>query len=113
MGMPAVRRADPAALGLSRQSLLLHDAKHFLVVVPEPSTMQLLAHPTVSVAGELFDHGLDAGDERLLPVGPVLGLVVICAAGQVHQLAPPFDAVDEVAMLSDELPLLFGGTRLR
>jgi len=72
MGMLAVRRADPAALGLSRQFLLAHDAKHFLVVVPEPSTMQLLGHPTVSVAGELLDHGLDAGDERLLPVGPAL-----------------------------------------
>lgn len=72
MGMFAVRGADPAALGLSQQSLLAHDAKHLLVVVPEPATMQLLGHPTVSVAGEFFDDGLDAGDERLLLVGPAL-----------------------------------------
>jgi len=72
MGMLAVRGADPAVLGLSQQSLLAHDAKHLFVVVLVPSTMQCLGHPTVAVAGELFDHGLDAGDERLLPVGPAL-----------------------------------------
>ena len=72
MGMLAVGGADPAALGLARQSLLAHDAKHLLVVVPEPSTMQLLGHPAIPVAGELLDDGLDAGDERLLPVGLAL-----------------------------------------
>jgi len=72
MGMLAVRGADPAAPGLAQQSLLVHDAKHLLVVVAVPPAMQLQGHPAVPVAGELLDDGLDAGDERLLPVGPAL-----------------------------------------
>ena len=72
MGMLAVRGADPAAPGLAQQSLLVHDAKHLLVVVAVPPAMQLQGHPAVPVAGELLDDGLDAGDERFLPVGLAL-----------------------------------------
>jgi len=82
MGMLAVLGADQTALGLSRQ-FLIHDSKHLVLIVPESPSLQRALHPTVFVAGER----LDSGDERLLPVGPALSLMVILSTGQVHQRA--------------------------
>jgi len=112
MGVVAVCRANPSALGLPDQSSLTHDAQHLLVVARSSSAVKLPGHPAVAVARELLDDCLDTLDELRIIPSPVLWLVVICAAGQVHEPAPPFGAFEEVTMLSNE-PALFFGTDKR
>ena len=73
--------------------------------------MKLPGHPAVAVARELLDDCLDAIDKMRIISGLVLRLVVICAAGQVHEPAPPFGAFEEVTMLSNEPALFFGGDK--
>jgi hypothetical protein len=70
--------------------------------------MKLPGHPAVAVAGELRDDRLDALDQMRIISGLVLRLVVIGAARQVHEPAPPFGAFEEVTMLSNEPALFFG-----
>ena len=75
----------------------------------ESPAVELTRHPAVSITGVLLDDRLDALDEIRFIAGLVLWLVVIRAAGQVHQLAPPVGAFDEGTILSNEAPLRFGG----
>lgn len=73
--------------------------------------MELPGHPAVTVAGKLRDDRLDALDQMRIISGLVVWLVVIGAAGQVHEVAPPFGAFEEVTMLSNEPALFFGGDK--
>ena len=74
--------------------------------------VKLLSHPAVAVAGKFLDDCFDTIDEFLIVIDLVLRLVVICAARQVHELAPSFGALEEVTMLNNE-PALFFGTDKR
>jgi len=111
MRMIAVRSSNPAPFALSDKSTLAHDAQYLLMVYWISATVKLLGHPAVSVAGEINDDGLNLSDQTIVIPEGVLWLVVIRAARQVHDFAPPFGAFDEVTMLSNELSLFFGADK--
>ena len=73
--------------------------------------MKLPGHPAVAVARELLDDRLDAIDKMRIISRLVLRLVVVCAAGQVHEFAPPFRAFEEVTVFNNELSLFFGSVK--
>ena len=73
--------------------------------------VKLSGYPAVAVAGELLDDRLDAMNQVLVISGIVLWLMVIRAAGQIHEPAPPFGAFEEVTMLNNEPALFFGGDK--
>ena len=85
MGVVAICRANPSASGLPDQSSLTHDAQHLLVVARSSSAVKLPSHPAIAVAGELLDDRLDAIDQLRIITRLVIRLMVICAAGQVHE----------------------------
>lgn len=91
--------------------MLPHDAQHLLVIARISPAVKLPGYPTVTVAGKRLDDRLDAIDKLLVVSGIVFWLVVIGAAGQVHESAPPFGAFDEVTMFNNEPALFFGGDK--
>ena len=111
MRVIAVRSSNPAPLVLSDKSTLSHDAQYLFMVDRLAATVKLLGHPAVAVAGEFNDDGLNLSDQIIVIPGGVLWFVVIRAARQIHDSAPPFGALDEVTMLSNELSLFFGGDK--
>ena len=60
------------------------------------------SYPPMSVAGKVQTNLLHTGDQRLIR-RLFLRFVVICSFGQFHQFAPPFNSLDEGAVLGNEL----------
>ena len=65
----------------------------------------------VPIAGKFFNNGFDQGNKRRIIYNMALGLMIISAAGQFHELAPPFRAFEEMTVFINELSLFFGSVK--
>jgi hypothetical protein len=108
IGMMAIGCPDESTAFLHSQSSLSHDPLDFLVVYEQPLSMELGRNLAVPIPGELFGDSLYPICQRPLLGGCIrnLGTVIIAASREVHELAPPRDAFEQVSVVGNELPLL-------
>ena len=66
--------------------------------------MELGGDAAIAITVELFDQLLDPFDQGSLIWSFLLVLIVVTAAGETHELAPPLDTLEKVPVLGKELP---------
>jgi hypothetical protein len=106
----AVRRSHPFLPGTTLQSLLSHDPGYFLVVDSPSFPLELQGDSPIPVSGKLQADIADSGFQNLLGRFLLL-LMVKTSPGQIHEFAPPLNALDKGAILGNELSLF--SVRLR
>jgi hypothetical protein len=101
--MVAVRCSNPFLLpGMTLQPLFLHDPGYLLMVDNPSFPLQLPGDPAVSIAGKLQTDVTNARFQNSIRRFRLL-LVIKTSAGQVHEFAPPLNALDKGAIFGNEL----------
>src|SRR5208337_1096919 len=109
--MAAVCRGNPLLLpGTIEPTFLTHDPVDFLMVDMPSLSMKLPGDSPVSVSGKLQADIINTGLQTLIGRF-ILPLMIKASSGQIHEFAPPLNALDKGAIFGNELSLF--SVRLR